>query len=128
MEAFYNTRRALGRTSDSAGWHRRRISRTTRQAVGDLRDELGSLFSELEAALQDGATEDVRALRAQLRGSVAAARSRLSDASGAAKERIGSAFDDAQSHVRQHPWQAVATLAGIALLTAAVLAINNSRD
>jgi ElaB/YqjD/DUF883 family membrane-anchored ribosome-binding protein len=121
MATLENTRQALGDSLDRTSRHARRIARQGRHAAEDIGAEVRELLSELEVTLADGATADAAVLKKRLRETIDTARSRLGDTQAIVRHRAQAAWSDADDYVHERPWQAVAAVAGVALLVGVVL-------
>jgi ElaB/YqjD/DUF883 family membrane-anchored ribosome-binding protein len=102
------------------------MARHSRRATEDIGDEMRSLLSDLERTLADGTQADAAILRDQLKKRVDAARSRLDGARETLRERATIAIAGAEGYVRENPWETVAVVGGLALVTGWLLA--RSRD
>ncbi|MBN3803012.1 DUF883 family protein [Paraburkholderia sp. Ac-20336] len=122
MTALPNTRDALGESWTSASRRARRIARHSRHAAEDIADELRTLLSELESTLADGTHADAVALRGKLNKRLDEARTRLNDTRDSMRQRAGVAMADADTYVRENPWQTIAIVGGLALLAGALFA------
>jgi ElaB/YqjD/DUF883 family membrane-anchored ribosome-binding protein len=122
MNAFPNTRDALGDSWNSTSRRARRISRHSRDAAQDIGGELRTLISEIEETLSEGTSADVAALRAQLGKSVDSARARLNDTQDAVRARANAALADADTYIHDKPWQTIALVGGLALVAGVLLA------
>ncbi|MEA3091603.1 MAG: hypothetical protein QOJ04_2945 [Caballeronia sp.] len=122
MNAFPNTRDALGDSWNSTSRRARRISRHSRDAAQDIGGELRTLISEIEETLSEGTSADVAALRAQLGKSVDSARARLNDTQEAVRARANTALADADTYIHDKPWQTIALVGGLALVAGVLLA------
>jgi ElaB/YqjD/DUF883 family membrane-anchored ribosome-binding protein len=123
MTALPHTRDALETSFQSAGRHARRIARHSRNAAEGIGVEMRELLSELEETLADGTQADAAVLREQLRRRIDAARSRLDGARGTIRARAASAVAGADDYVRENPWETVAIVGGLALVTGWLLAV-----
>ncbi|HKT95734.1 MAG TPA: DUF883 family protein [Paraburkholderia sp.] len=121
MSAFPNTRDAIGESWTRTGRHARRIARRGRSAAADIAEELRDLLAELESTLGEGTQADAAALRADIRKRLDSARERLEVARAATRERTDAAMTQADDYVRANPWQAIAIVGGVALVTGALL-------
>ncbi|MCG5076436.1 DUF883 family protein [Paraburkholderia tagetis] len=121
MSAFPNTRDAIGESWTRTGRHARRIARRGRGAAADIAEELRDLLAELETTLGEGTQADAAALRADIRKRLDSARERLEVARASARERTDAAMTQADDYVHANPWQAIAIVGGIALVTGALL-------
>ena len=124
MTALPNTRDALETSWSSAGRHARRIAQYSRRASEDIGGEMRELLSELEETLADGTQADAAVLREQMRKRVAAARARLDGARQTIRGRAVASLSDAQGYIRENPWETMAVVGGVALLTGWLLARN----
>jgi ElaB/YqjD/DUF883 family membrane-anchored ribosome-binding protein len=122
MNAFPNTRDAIGDSWNSTSRRARRISRHSREAAQDIGSELRTLISEIEDTLSEGTSADVAALRAQLSKSVDSARARLNDTHDAVRARANTALADADTYIHDKPWQTIALVGGLALVAGVLLA------
>ncbi|SAL63213.1 membrane protein [Caballeronia udeis] len=122
MNAFSNTRDAIGDSWNSTSRHARRISRHSQDAAQDIGGELRKLISEIEETLSEGTSADVAALRAQLSKSVDSARERLNNTHDAVRARANTALADADTYIHDKPWQVIALVGGLALVTGVLLA------
>jgi ElaB/YqjD/DUF883 family membrane-anchored ribosome-binding protein len=121
MTALPNTRDALGESWQSTRQHARRIARHSRHAAEDIGSEMRSLLAELEQTLADGTQADAAQLRTQLRRRLDDARARLDVAQQTVTERASAAMSGADDYVRGNPWQAIAVVAGVALVAGALM-------
>lgn len=121
MSAFPNTRDAIGESWTRTGRHARRIARRGRSAASDIADELRDLLAELETTLGEGTQADAAVLRADIRKRLDSARERLEVARAATRERADAAITQADDYVHANPWQAIAIVGGVALVTGALL-------
>lgn len=121
MSAFPNTRDAIGESWTRTGRHARRIARRGRSAAADIAEELRDLLAELETTLGEGTQADAAALRADIRKRLDSARERLEVARAATRERTDAAMTQADDYVHANPWQAIAIVGGVALVTGALL-------
>ncbi len=80
------------------------------------------LLSELEEALSEGAQADTAQLREQLRKRIDMTRARLDGARETMRVRAAHAVAGANDYVRENPWETVAVVGGLALLTGWLLA------
>lgn len=124
MTALPNTRDALETSWRSAGRHARRIARHSRNAAGDIGGEMRELLTELEETLADGTQADAAVLREQMRKRLDAARARLDGTRETIRERAASAVSGAEHYVRENPWETLAVVGGLALLTGWLMARN----
>ena len=124
MTALPNTRDALETSWNSAGWHARRMARHSRHAAEDIGSEMRELLSELEQTLADGTQADAAVLRDQMRKRLDAARARLDGARETIRGRAVATLNDAQGYIRENPFETMAVVGGIALLTGWLLARN----
>ena len=124
MTALPNTRDALETSWNSAGRHARRIARHSRRATEDIGGEMRELLSELEQTLADGTQADAAVLRDQMRKRLDAARARLDGARETIRDRAAATLTDAQGYIRENPWETMAVVGGLALLTGWLLARN----
>lgn len=122
MNALLNTRDALETSWTSAGRHARRIARHSRNAAEDIGGEMHKLLVELEEALADGTQADAAELREQMRKRLDAARSRLDGARHTIRARAATAISGASDYVRENPWETVAVVGGLALVTGWLMA------
>ena len=122
MNAFPNTRDAIGDSWNSTNRRARRISRHSREAAQDIGGELRTLISEIEETLSEGTSADVAALRKQLSATVSTARARLNDTQDAFRARAGAALSDADVYIHEKPWQTIALVGGLALVAGVLLA------
>lgn len=122
MTALPNTRDALGTSWTSAGRHARRIARTGRNAAQDIGSEMRELLAELEETLADGTQADATVLREQVKNRVDAARARLDGAHKTLRARAATAMSGADDYVRENPWETLAVVGGLALLTGWLMA------
>ncbi|PTB18206.1 DUF883 domain-containing protein [Trinickia symbiotica] len=122
MTALPNTRDALETSWQSTGRHARRIARHSRNAAEDIGGEMRELLSELEEALSEGAQADAAQLREQLRKRIDVTRARLDGARATMRTRAVNAMAGANDYVRENPWETVAVVGGLALLTGWLLA------
>jgi ElaB/YqjD/DUF883 family membrane-anchored ribosome-binding protein len=123
MTALPNTRDALETSLHSAGRHASRIARHGRNAAQDVGTEMRELLSELESTLADGTQADASVLREQLRRRIGAARARLDGAHNTMRARAANAVAGADDYVRENPWETVAIVGGLALVTGWLLAV-----
>jgi ElaB/YqjD/DUF883 family membrane-anchored ribosome-binding protein len=128
MTALPNTRDALETSLNSAGRHARRIARHSRRATEDIGGEMRELLSELEQTLADGTSADAAVLREQMRKRLNAARARLDGARETIRDRAVATLTDAQGYIRENPWQTVALVGGLALITGWLLARSGDVD
>ncbi|MGN6667680.1 MAG: DUF883 family protein [Trinickia sp.] len=124
MTALPNTRDALETSWNSAGRHARRIAHHSQRASQDIGGEMRELLSELEQTLADGTQADAAVLRDQMRKRLEAARSRLDGARETMRERAVATLTDAQGYIRENPWETMAVVGGLALLTGWLMARN----
>ena len=122
MNALPNTRDALDTSWTSASRHARRIARHSRNAAEDIGSEMRELLSELEEALGDGTQADVAELREQMKKRLDAARMRLDGARHTIRARAATAISGANDYVRENPWETVAVVGGLALITGWLMA------
>ncbi|SAL49379.1 membrane protein [Caballeronia sordidicola] len=122
MNAFPNTRDAIGDSWNSTSRRARRISRHSSDAAQDIGGELRTLISEIEETLSEGTSADVAALRAQLGKTVDSARARLNDTQDAVRARANAALADADTYIHEKPWQTIALVGGLALVAGVLLA------
>ncbi len=122
MTALPNTRDALETSWNSAGRHARRIASHGQRASQDIGGEMRELLSELEQTLADGTQADAAVLRDQMRKRLEAARARLDDARETIRDRAASTLTDAQGYIRENPWETVAVVGALALLTGWLMA------
>lgn len=122
MTALPNTRDALETSWTNAGRHARRIARHSRHAAEGIGGEMRELLSELEQTLADGTQADAAVLRDQMRKRLDAARARLDGARETFRDRASATLSDAQGYIRDNPWETMAVVGGIALLTGWLLA------
>jgi len=122
MTALPNTRDALETSWNSAGRHARRIARHSRHAAEDIGVEMRELLSELEQTLGDGTQADAAVLREQMRKRLDEARARLDGARDTLRDRAAATLSDAQGYIRENPWETMAVVGGVALLTGWLLA------
>jgi ElaB/YqjD/DUF883 family membrane-anchored ribosome-binding protein len=122
MTALPNTRDALENSWTSAGRHARRIAKHGRHAAEDIGDEMRSLLTELEETLADGTQADAAILREQLKKRLDTARARLDGARDSLRDRAATAIAGADGYVRDNPWETVAVVGGLALLTGWLMA------
>jgi ElaB/YqjD/DUF883 family membrane-anchored ribosome-binding protein len=80
------------------------------------------LLSELEQTLGDGTQADAAVLREQMKKRLEAARARLDGARDTLRDRAAATLSDAQGYIRENPWETVAVVGGVALLTGWLLA------
>lgn len=125
MTALPNTRDALETSWNSAGRHARRIARHGRHAAEDIGDDMRTLLADLEQTLADGTQADAAILREQLKKRVDAARARLDGARETIRERAVTAIAGADDYVRENPWETMAVVGGVALITGWLLARNH---
>jgi ElaB/YqjD/DUF883 family membrane-anchored ribosome-binding protein len=123
MTALPNTRDALETSLQSAGRHARRIARHSRNAAQDIGTEMRELLSELESTLAEGTQADAAVLREQLKRRIGAARARLDGARSTIRARAANAVAGADDYVRENPWETVAIVGGLALVTGWLLAV-----
>jgi ElaB/YqjD/DUF883 family membrane-anchored ribosome-binding protein len=124
MTVLPNTRDALDTSWHSAGRHARRIARQSRNAAQDIGSEMRELLSELEETLADGTQADATVLREQLRKRIDATRARLDGAHATIRARAANAVAGANDYVRENPWETLAVVGGLALITGWLLARN----
>ena len=124
MTALPNTRDALETSWNSAGRHARRIAEHSHRASHDIGGEMRELLSELEQTLADGTQADAAVLREQMRKRLDAARTRLEGARETFRDRAVSTLTDAQGYIRENPWETIAVIGGLALLTGWLMARN----
>ncbi len=122
MTALPNTRDALETSWQSTGRHARRIARHSRNAADDIGGEMRELLSELEEAITEGTQADAAQLRDQLRKRIEMTRARLDGARETMRMRAAQAVAGANDYVRENPWETVAVVGGLALLTGWLLA------
>ena len=99
-------------------------ARHTSNAAEDIGGEMRELLAELEEALADGTQADVVVLREELKKRIDAARSRLDGARETLRARAATAVTGAGAYVRENPWEAVAVVAGLALIAGWILSRN----
>ncbi|WP_244815047.1 YqjD family protein [Caballeronia sp. Lep1P3] len=122
MNAFSNTRDAIGDSWNTTSRRARRMARHGRDAAGDIGSELRALLSELEETLAEGASADAALLRSRIGDQLDAARSRLNDTHAAVRDRASAVLDDADTYLHDRPWQTIALVGGLALLAGVLLA------
>lgn len=122
MTALPNTRDALGTSWTSAERHACRIAHTGRNAAQDIGSEMRELLAELEETLSDGTQADAAVLREQVKKRVDAARARLDGARKTLRTRAVTAVSGADDYVRENPWETLAVVGGLALLTGWLMA------
>ena len=122
MSAFPNTREAIGDSWTKTGRRAKRIARHSRNAAEDIAGELKDLLAVLETALGEGTQADAATLRDDVRKRLDAARARLDETRAAARDRATEALSTADDYVHENPWQAIAIIGGVALITGALIA------
>jgi ElaB/YqjD/DUF883 family membrane-anchored ribosome-binding protein len=91
-----------------------------------LIDDFNAVIAEAEQLLQllaAAGAEKGESLRAGAEQNLEAARERLAGLQSAAQERAHAASKAAEDYVRQHPWQSIGIVAGIAALIGLVLGL-----
>jgi ElaB/YqjD/DUF883 family membrane-anchored ribosome-binding protein len=98
------------------------MARHSRHAAEDIGSEMRELLSELEQTLADGTQADAAVLRDQMKKRLDAARARMDGARETIRGRAVATLTDAQGYIRENPWETMAVVGGVALLTGWLLA------
>jgi ElaB/YqjD/DUF883 family membrane-anchored ribosome-binding protein len=93
-----------------------RATRAASDMVDGTSDKLRGLLANLDGTLSDAKHANVDDLRSALRGHLDTARGYASDAHASLRGNVNEAMDQADDLVRGNPWQALAVVAGAALL------------
>ncbi|SUA91432.1 DUF883 family protein [Pandoraea pulmonicola] len=108
---------ALSSGLEDARYAGRRTARAARLASGDVTSRVRDLLDDLDHALANAkSASDVEALRDEIGDKLRQARRDFSDARANLRRRASEVWDEADGYVHERPWQALGTVAAVALV------------